>query len=456
MKRLIYLVLCAALLLCCMPLKLEAASGMPVADDLNGYENICLTYTFDYYNSSNNYGAHTVEDLLPYVGYYDREGVLRDYFFDSYLFLPCVSYGPSGNSMVGSFAQPSNLVDWSAYINDTFKQGVNVDALNTAFGQVKNELSDNSNKKAGVFFTILYPIHTQTNFGTVNGKNLNFSNNDDRKTAIKWMIDEQIKLYTEGGYENLDMVGFYWFEEYLFNYEYTQADIELFKFTSDYLHSLGLKFIWIPWYMANGSNRAIELGIDVACMQPNLFWSNNPDYNRVKTSIEYSKNNGLGMEMEVDPLVFHSAEHQKRYFLYLEQGMQYGAMDSIKMYYQDKKPATFATACKSKEFNYRIIYDLTYKYAMKTLTQSDIDSARKGEYPEINFDKPEIELKLGDVNADGEINQYDYLLVKRHYFDTRTLSADEQSRADVNRDSKVDQYDYILIARHYFGTYVID
>ena len=75
--------------------------------------------------------------------------------------------------------------------------------------------------------------------------------------------------------------------------------------------------------MANGSNRAIELGIDVACMQPNLFWSNNPDYNRVKTSIEYSKNNGLGMEMEVDPLVFHSAEHQKRYFLYLEQGTKY-------------------------------------------------------------------------------------------------------------------------------------
>ncbi len=65
------------------------------------------------------------------------------------------------------------------------------------------------------------------------------------------------------------------------------------------------------------------------------------------------------------------------------------------------------------------------------------------------------EVKLGDVNNDGAIDQYDYILVKRHYFETRTLTDDEFSRADVNKDTKVDQFDYILIARHYFGTYVI-
>ena len=62
---------------------------------------------------------------------------------------------------------------------------------------------------------------------------------------------------------------------------------------------------------------------------------------------------------------------------------------------------------------------------------------------------------LGDVNADGSVDQYDYILVKRHYFETRMLTDAEFVRGDVNRDNKVDQYDYILIARHYFGTYVI-
>ena len=73
--------------------------------------------------------------------------------------------------------------------------------------------------------------------------------------------------------------------------------------------------------------------------------------------------------------------------------------------------------------------------------------------PDVDPDKPEI--ILGDVNNDQLVNQYDYILVKRHYFGTRTLSDAELDAADVNLDSKVDQYDYILICRHYFGTYKI-
>ncbi len=61
----------------------------------------------------------------------------------------------------------------------------------------------------------------------------------------------------------------------------------------------------------------------------------------------------------------------------------------------------------------------------------------------------------GDVNGDSVIDQYDYILVKRHYFETRILSDDEFTRADVNGDGVVNQFDYILIARHYFGTYKI-
>ncbi len=62
---------------------------------------------------------------------------------------------------------------------------------------------------------------------------------------------------------------------------------------------------------------------------------------------------------------------------------------------------------------------------------------------------------LGDVNDDGVIDQYDYILVKRYYFGTISLSPMQTLRADVNSDYVVDQYDYILISRHYFGTYTI-
>ena len=67
----------------------------------------------------------------------------------------------------------------------------------------------------------------------------------------------------------------------------------------------------------------------------------------------------------------------------------------------------------------------------------------------------DFEIGSGDVNADGVVDQYDYILVKRHYFETRVLSDDEKSRSDVNGDGIINQYDYILIRRHYFGTFVL-
>jgi hypothetical protein len=61
----------------------------------------------------------------------------------------------------------------------------------------------------------------------------------------------------------------------------------------------------------------------------------------------------------------------------------------------------------------------------------------------------------GDVNGDAKIDQYDYLLVMREYFDTVTLNEVQFRSADINRDGIINQYDYILVKRHYFKTYDI-
>ena len=100
-----------------------------------------------------------------------------------------------------------------------------------------------------------------------------------------------------------------------------------------------------------------------------------------------------------------------------------------------------------------IIFKFTLDGAFMYLNEIELQG-EKAEAPAPEPD-PDDEYTLGDVNADGAVNQYDYILVKRHYFGTRTLTDSELLPADVNKDSKVDQYDYILICRHYFGTYVI-
>lgn len=61
--------------------------------------------------------------------------------------------------------------------------------------------------------------------------------------------------------------------------------------------------------------------------------------------------------------------------------------------------------------------------------------------------------RIGDVNADGVIDQIDYLFVKRYCFGTYDLWGSETLRADVNADEKVDAVDYVLIKRICFGTF---
>ena len=65
----------------------------------------------------------------------------------------------------------------------------------------------------------------------------------------------------------------------------------------------------------------------------------------------------------------------------------------------------------------------------------------------------DAEVILGDVDASGKVDSYDYLLVKRACFDTYDLSDVEFTRAEVSGDSKIDSADYLLIKRIAFGTY---
>ena len=54
---------------------------------------------------------------------------------------------------------------------------------------------------------------------------------------------------------------------------------------------------------------------------------------------------------------------------------------------------------------------------------------------------------LGDVNADGKVNHYDYILIKRIVMGTYKPTDEELRRCDINGDGKVDKYDYLTLKR---------
>ncbi len=64
-------------------------------------------------------------------------------------------------------------------------------------------------------------------------------------------------------------------------------------------------------------------------------------------------------------------------------------------------------------------------------------------------------LWTGDVNFNGEIEKFDYILVKRACMNTVTLDKKQLLSADVNGNGEVEKFDYILIKRHCMKTFEI-
>ena len=74
--------------------------------------------------------------------------------------------------------------------------------------------------------------------------------------------------------------------------------------------------------------------------------------------------------------------------------------------------------------------------------------------PALKEEEPKPDYTIGDVNGNGKIDARDYLLLKRAYFGTYTLTCDLEV-SDINGNGKIDARDYLLLKRAYFGTYTI-
>ena len=373
MRRFLAFLLFFALLLTGYTYKqstLVSAAGYATPDLLEGSENIFLSYTF---SPSHRSGRRTKEEYLPIVGYYDTQDKLRDIFFDSFLFLPCVTSTPSGGVTYRDNNNPANFSDWQLFIDDVFLDGYNIKALDAAVGEVKAGLgSSYSDFKANVFLTVLYPVRTQTDFGDVDGdgKTENFNYLADRQKAIRWIIDEQLARYKSCNFKNLNLVGFYWFEE-----NFARSDpneLNVITTMTGYVHQKGYKAIWIPYYKAPGYSSWKSYGFDVANYQPNYMFVGDANSSRVTAACNTAKDLGMGVEIEISGQALSSAEYYNRYMNYLKLCTAAGAHRGIKMYYNDAVPGVYYDAFISKNPDIRRIYDLTYKYASQTLDVSEV------------------------------------------------------------------------------------
>ena len=324
--------------------------------DALGAENILLSYHCNPNMASK--GLITREEYLPYVAYLSPDGEVLDTFFDGFLYLPYTAFNFSANAQ--------NAEGWKYYLDNIFTYDRNIDALNKVTAEVGEKLGKKDLKNS-VYFSLLYTFTAHETFGMVNGEELRFSNIEDRKKALRWIIDEYLRRFNEGKYDHLELKAFYWFEEQI---TYSDAhEEELIAFVRDYVHEKGYKLFWIPYFKAVGYHDWKRLGFDVACMQPNYAFSDKIEVSRVYETAKIAKELGMCVELEITGIKLDengeviNIKDVEKFIEYLTVGAETGYMNTIKMYYQGGVPGDITKALKSKTPRYREMYDKTYLFA---------------------------------------------------------------------------------------------
>lgn len=293
-------------------------------------------------------------DLKPYI-YREKDGK-TEWLFDGFLFLELFakmdgkSYAFEYAVEDRGFTAPSKKVmDW--LLDVTFAQDRGPDGLEQALGELAEKGIYPPYKRKVVFCIPTPQVHANE-WGEVNGRMLDFRNQDDRVEGAKWYIDQILKRWNERDYKNLDFGGFYWLNEAIMS---ENDDAYVIRKVKDYLDEKKLELCWVPYYGAEGATTWKETGINYVYHQPNYFFNLKTPLSFVTHSIEIAKNNGGFMEMEFDDNVAQEGFRQK-YYDYINEFQKAGVWETMPVAYYEGGGAWLRMATSEDE-HMRKMYD---------------------------------------------------------------------------------------------------
>ena len=324
--------------------------------------------------------------------------------------------------------QPERNETYSWWLKEVYYEGLNMDAVNAARKRVNEELGIEGKSK--VWLAVNCPVIGDT----FNGKKV--STLQDYNDCLKWMVDEALKGFKAKDYEYVELMGFYWQVENMRPNTWSPAaahDTKAVIAFNEYVHSLGYKTVWLPYYNYNyGIWNAIYYGFDVTCWQPNYMF-NDTEPTRLKAIAELAKLYGVGIEIEIESNE-QGEESLRKYREYLGAGYEYGFMDGVNAYYQGAVPGAYTLYRNHENPFSKAIHDDTVLYIRGEL---DCHPNKGDPKPIDGFTDHTVTLELKrqakSVNI-GEVKGYDVRFVKTPLYGAIQLSENGALTYTVMKD----------------------
>ena len=270
----------------------------------------------------------TQEAFKPYLTWTNPDTQKEEWLFDGFQF----NEGEcNGFQFTYNGANPATKTNMLYYLDNlTFARNISIDALDKALGAVIQRLGAPPRPRRVVIMLPDPPPPqvngASVNWGELNGKPLDFNNNEDRFAVVKWWVDEVLRRWDAAAYQHLELAGFYWLREnvYYWGYDY-ELDKKFIRDCVQYVHGLGKRVYWIPYWEAKGNEEWKQIGFDVAYQQPNHQFNINVPDSRVAAACDFAESHGMGLELEWQKELFQDPEtYAPRLWVYLDTFEQSG------------------------------------------------------------------------------------------------------------------------------------
>lgn len=118
---------------------------------------------------------------------------------------------------------------------------------------------------------------------------------ENRFNVVKWYIEEFEKRFQAREYEHLELIGYYWLSE---NATLYGIEGDYLPRVGDYIREKGLRFFWIPYFMAAGYSQWKEAGFDAVMLQPNYMFHLDKDNSRLLRAAIEAKPTAWGWSLK--------------------------------------------------------------------------------------------------------------------------------------------------------------